>query len=58
MTRLKSNAKHRVIQRRSVLKKKRLICDQTIVLTGTQTAKKCPVHLRRIGYKDEVTGKR
>lgn len=58
VTRLKTNAKHRVTHRRSVLKNKGLICDQTIEFTGLQTAKKCPIPLRRIGYKDAVTGKR
>lgn len=33
-------------------------CDQTIEFTGLQTSKKCPIRLRRIGYKDEITGKR
>jgi putative transposase len=58
VTRLKSNAKHRVILRHPVLKSKGVICDQTIEFTGTQTSKKCPIQLRRIGYKDELTGKR
>ena len=58
VTRLKSNARHRVVHRRPVLKDKGLICDQTIEFTGTQTSKKCPVQLRRIGYMDAVTGKR
>jgi len=58
VTRLKRNAKHRVVNRRSVLKDKGLVCDQTIEFTGTQTAKKCPTQMRRIGYKDPVTGKR
>jgi putative transposase len=58
VTRLKSNAKHRVVLRRPVLKNKGLICDQTIEFTGIQTSKKCPVQLRRIGYKDVMTGKR
>ena len=58
VTRLKSNAKHRVIYRHPILKKKGLICDQTIEFTVVQTAKKCPIHLRRIGYKDAITGKR
>lgn len=57
VTRLKKNAKYRVIERREVLKKKGLICDQTIVFTGAQTLKKCPIQLRRIGYRDQVTGK-
>jgi putative transposase len=57
VTRLKTNAKYRVISRRSVLKSKGLTSDQTIEFTGVQTAKKCPVPLRRIGYKDTLTGK-
>ena len=57
VTRLKSNAKYRVIDRRAVLKDTGLTCDQTIEFTGIQTAKKCPVNLRRIGYRDPVTGK-
>lgn len=57
VTRLKSNAKYRIICRRSVIKAKGLTCDQTIEFTGTQTAKKCPVPLRRIGYRDAKTGK-
>ena len=58
MTRLKSNAKHRVVRRHPVLKNKGLICDQAIEFTGTRTSNKCPIQLRRIGYKDAETGKR
>jgi hypothetical protein len=57
VTRLKSNAKYRIIERRSVLKGKGLTCDQTIEFTGPQVSKKCPVRLRRVGYKDAETGK-
>lgn len=57
VTRLKTNAKFRVIQRRSVSKDKGLTCDQTIEFTGVQAAKKCPVQVRRIGYRDPATGK-
>ena len=57
VTRLKSNAKYRVIDRRKVLKNKGLTSDQIIEFTGIQTAKKCPVQLRRIGYRDLDTGK-
>ena len=57
VTRLKSNAKYCVIKRNSVLKNKGITSDQTIAFTGTQTAKKCPTQLRRIGYKDEISGK-
>ena len=57
VTRLKSNAQYRVVERHEVLKNKGLSCDQTIEFTGVQTAKKCPVQLRRIGYRDTVAGK-
>ena len=57
VTRLKRDAKFRIISRRTILKNKGLTCDQSIEFTGAQTSKKCPVQLRRIGYKDAVTGK-
>ena len=57
VTRLKSNAKTRVVSRRSVLADKGLTSDQSIEFTGTQTANKCPIPLRRIGYRDPETGK-
>lgn len=57
VTRLKTNAKYRTVCRRAVLKGNGLSSDQTIVFTGEQTAKKCPVQLRRIGYRDPETGK-
>ena len=57
VTRLKTNAKYRIIERRPVLKDKGLTCDQTIEFTGPKVAKKCPVRLRRIGYRDAETGK-
>jgi len=57
VTRLKTNAKYRVVERREVLQSKGLTSDQTIEFTGLQIAKKCPVQLRRIGYRDSVTGK-
>jgi len=57
VTRLKSNAKTRIVSRRTVLSGKGLTSDQTILFTGAQTAKKCPIQLRRIGYRDPETGK-
>jgi hypothetical protein len=57
VTRLKSNAKTRTVERRPVLASKGLTSDHTIEFTGVQTAKKCPVQLRRIGYRDPETGK-
>ena len=58
VTRLKSNAKIRVLECRPELKSKGLISDETIEFTGFYPAKKCPIPLRRIGYRDPVTGKR
>lgn len=57
VTRLKANAKYRVVERREVLQNKGLTSDQTIEFTGLQIAKKCPVQLRRIGFRDPETGK-
>jgi hypothetical protein len=55
VTRLRKNACYRVIERRRVCKSKGLTSDQTIELTGT-TAERCPIRLRRIGFKDAATG--
>ena len=55
VTRLKTNARYRIIERRAVLKTKGLTNDQTIELTGAR-AKNCPIRLRLIGYKDADTG--
>jgi hypothetical protein len=57
VTRLKSNAKTRIVSRRPVLSSKGLSSDQTIEFTGVQTANKCSIQLRRIGYRDPETGK-
>ena len=58
MTRLKTNAKYRIVERQATLTAKGITSDHIIEFTGTQTAKKCPVPLRRIGYRDKETGKR
>ena len=57
VTRLKSNASYKVVKRHPVLKNKGLTSDQTIILTGIGAAKDCPIQLRRIGYRDQQTGK-
>jgi putative transposase len=57
VTRLKSDAIFRVVERRPVLAAKGLTSDQTIEFTGALTAKKCPIPMRRIGYRDPQTGK-
>ena len=48
----------RVVERRCVVKQRNVTSDQTIKFTGVRTKKKCPIGLRRIGYRDTVTGKR
>jgi len=56
VTRIKTNTRYRIIERRKALKSKGLTSDQTIILTGTK-ADRCPIKLRRIGYKDPKTQK-
>jgi len=58
VTRQKSNAKYRVVERRKVNKTQGLSSDQTIGFTGVQAQKKCPVAIRRIGYRCPETGRR
>ena len=57
VTRLKSNAAYRVVERHETIKSKGITSDQVIEFTGAVTAKKCPLRLRRIGYRDQETGK-
>jgi len=56
VTRQKSNAVYRVIERRAVKKNQGLSSDQTVVLTGSK-GQQCPHPLRRIGYRDWETKK-
>jgi hypothetical protein len=55
--RAKTNMKYRVLDRGVTAKEKGVLCDQTIVLTGTLTSKNHPECLRRIRYFDTETGK-
>ena len=55
VTRLKSNADYRVIDRHTVHPKQGVTSDQSIEFRSVQTAKKCPSRLRRIGYRDADT---
>ena len=57
VTRLKCNARHRVIERRKVKSGHGLTCDQTIRLTGAK-GKNCLISLRRVGYRDPETGRK
>jgi hypothetical protein len=55
VTRLKDNAKYKIIERRKT-KSKLVPLDQTIEFTGAQNKKKCPYRLRKIKSIDEKTG--
>jgi hypothetical protein len=57
VARLKSNATTRVLERREVNQSLGLTSDQTIEFTGVMTRKRCPVPLRRVGYRDPDSGK-
>jgi hypothetical protein len=54
VTRLKSNAQYKVIERRKVPSNRNIGADEIIVLTGAQAEKKCPYPLRRIEVWDPV----
>ena len=56
VTRLKKNAKYKVIEHHAIIQAKGLISDQTIMLTGAK-ASVCPIPLRRIVYRDPETEK-
>lgn len=57
VTRLKRNAKFKIVERRDVSKYKNVSSDHVIAFTGVNSSKKCPLHLRKIRVKDPETGK-
>jgi len=57
VTRLKVSAKYRVIERHTVDKTIGLTSDQIIQFVSKDKPYKCPIPLRRIGYRDPETGK-
>lgn len=57
VTRLKKGSDYRVIARRKVDKRTGITSDQTIVFRGKTTAKKCPIPLRRVGFRDSESGR-
>ena len=57
VTRIKSNTQYRRLYSRPVDKTTGLRCDQTIVLTGVQSAKDYPEQLRLIKFFDSETKK-
>ena len=56
VTRLKRGVKYTVRERRSFATGTGVTSDQTIVLTSKEGRKKCPILLRRVGYRDPQTG--
>jgi putative transposase len=57
VTRLKRPEKYRVMERHDVDKSTGLTSDQTIRFVSKDKPYKCPIPLRRIGYRDADTGK-
>jgi hypothetical protein len=57
VTRLKKNANYRVVKRQKVNRKSGITSDQIIEFCGINSSRKCPIQLRRIGYRDAETGK-
>jgi hypothetical protein len=56
--RAKTNTKLRRLYSAPVDKTTGILCDQTVVLTGSGTSESYPEKLRRIKYRDPDTGKR
>lgn len=57
VTRLKKNAKYKVVERRDTSHLKNIYSDQIIEFEGFYSKQKIPCRLRRIRSKDPVTGK-
>lgn len=55
--RAKSNTQYRRLYSRPVDNSLGLLCDQTVMLIGVNTAKDYPLPLRRVKYRDMQTGK-
>ncbi len=53
VTRMKENAKYRVVRRRRVPARGNVLCDEVIRLTGVGAPEKCPYPLRRVVVWDE-----
>ena len=57
VTRIRGNAKYRVLERRIINRSQGITSDQTIEFTSLRSSKKCLRPVRRIGYRDAETGK-
>ncbi|MEX0824142.1 MAG: IS4 family transposase, partial [Woeseia sp.] len=58
VTRTKKGIRWERVYSRPVDRSTGLVCDQTIKLTGQNSAKAYPAHLRRVAFKDPATGKK
>jgi hypothetical protein len=54
VTRMKSNACYRVVERRAPVERRRILADETIAWTGFYARQNCPQRLRRIVVWDQV----
>jgi len=57
VTRQRTNARYRVVERRKIPRDQGVTSDQIIELTGAQLRDEAMPRLRRIGYRDPETGK-
>lgn len=57
VTRIRGNAKYKVIERREVDKQQGITSDQTIVYTSDRSSKHNLHPVRRVGYTDKETGR-
>ena len=58
VTRAKSNMRYHRVSSHAVDKAAGIGADQSIALDGLHARRNCPVHLRRISFRDSETGKR
>ena len=57
VTRIRGNAKYRILERHPVNKNSGVTSDQTIEYTSVRSSKKSLQPVRRVGYRDPETGK-
>jgi len=57
VTRAKSNFDARRVYSAKVDKSSGVVCDQTMALRGSKSARNYPEHLRRVRFKDPLSGK-
>lgn len=57
VTRIRGNAKYRILERRAIHRSQGVTSDQIIAFTSVRSSKKQLRPVRRIGYRDAETGK-